>query len=88
MTDGGRSRAGYALGLLTIINLLNYVERNAIFALFEPLKRDLSLTDAHLGWLASAYVLIFSIASLTVKLAALARGGNSLKLSRYRPTIA
>ena len=33
MTDGSRSRAGYALGLLTIINLLNYVERNAIFAL-------------------------------------------------------
>jgi MFS family permease len=64
MTDGARSRAGYALGLLTVINLLNYVERNAIFALFEPLKRDLSLTDAHLGWLASAYVLIFSIASL------------------------
>ena len=53
MTDGSRSRAGYALGLLTVINLLNYVERNAIFALFEPLKRDLSLTDAHLGWLAA-----------------------------------
>lgn len=59
-----RRHPGYALGLLTAINLLNYVERNAIFALFEPLKRDLSLTDAHLGWLASAYVLIFSIASL------------------------
>jgi hypothetical protein len=28
-------------------------------------------------------VVIFSIASLTVKLAALARGGNSLKLSRH-----
>ena len=57
-------QSGYALGLLTVINLLNYVERNAIFALFEPLKRDLTLTDAHLGWLASAYVLVFSIASL------------------------
>ena len=57
-------QSGYALGLLTVINLLNYVERNAIFALFEPLKHDLNLTDAHLGWLASAYVLIFSIASL------------------------
>ncbi len=54
----------YALGLLTAINLLNYVERNAIFALFEPLKHDLALSDAHLGALASAYVLVFSIASL------------------------
>ena len=57
-------QSGYALGLLTVINLLNYIERNAIFALFEPLKHDLNLTDAHLGWLASAYVLVFSIASL------------------------
>src|SRR6187549_3640165 len=32
--------------------------------------------------------MILSIASLTVKLAALARGGNSLKLSRYRAAIA
>jgi len=33
-------------------------------------------------------VWIFSIASLTVKLAALARGGNSLKVARTCPTIA
>jgi len=56
--------AGYALGLLTATNLLNYVERNAIFALFEPLKRDLALTDGQLGWLGTAYVLTFSLASL------------------------
>ena len=41
--------AGYALGLLTSINLLNYLTRNAVFALFEPVKRDLGLTDANLG---------------------------------------
>lgn len=56
--------ASYALGLLTATNLLNYLERNAIFALFEPVKRDLHLTDAHLGWLGSAYVLVFSLASV------------------------
>src|SRR5439155_601159 len=37
--DGGRRGAGaypaYALGLLTLINLLNYTDRNVIFALFE-----------------------------------------------------
>jgi predicted MFS family arabinose efflux permease len=59
-----RGYANYALVLLTTINLVNYLERNAIFALFEPVKRDLSLSDAHLGWLASAYVLVFSLASL------------------------
>lgn len=56
----------YALALLTLINVVNYVERNAIFALFEPIKRDLGLTDANLGWLGSAYVLVFSIAALPV----------------------
>ena len=56
----------YALALLTLINVVNYLERNAIFALFEPLKRDLNLTDSHLGWLGSAYVLVFSVAALPV----------------------
>jgi MFS family permease len=59
-----RAYANYALWLLTAINLVNYLSRNAIFALFDPVKRDLALTDAHLGWLGSAYVLVFSLASL------------------------
>jgi predicted MFS family arabinose efflux permease len=59
-----RGYANYALVLLTAVNLVNYLERNAIFALFEPVKRDLGLSDAHLGWLGSAYVLVFSLASL------------------------
>ncbi|HEX9895630.1 MAG TPA: MFS transporter, partial [Gemmatimonadales bacterium] len=56
----------YALSLLTLINVVNYLERNVIFALFEPIKRDLQLSDAHLGWLGTAYVLVFSIAALPV----------------------
>jgi MFS family permease len=54
----------YALGLLALINFLNYVDRNVIYALFEPIKRDLALTDAQLGWLGSAYILVFSVAAL------------------------
>jgi MFS family permease len=54
----------YALGLLAAINLLNYIDRNVIYALFEPIKRDLSLTDSQLGWLGSAYILVFSVAAL------------------------
>jgi len=54
----------YALGLLALINLLNYIDRNVIYALFEPIKRDLSLTDSQLGWLGSAYILVFSVAAL------------------------
>ncbi len=54
----------YALGLLALINLLNYIDRNVIYALFEPIKRDLALTDTQLGWLGSAYILVFSLAAL------------------------
>lgn len=59
-----RRYAAYALGLLTAINLLNYLDRNVIFALFEPLKRDLDFTDTQLGWLGSAYILVYSLAAL------------------------
>lgn len=61
----GTSRGAWnALALLAFINLLNYLDRNIIFALFEPIKRDLSLTDTQLGWLGSAYILVFSLAAL------------------------
>jgi MFS family permease len=59
-----RRYSAYSLGLLALINVLNYLDRNVIFALFEPIKRDLLLTDTQLGWLASAYILVFSIAVL------------------------
>ncbi|HET9134701.1 MAG TPA: MFS transporter [Gemmatimonadales bacterium] len=59
-----RRGAWWALFLLAVINLLNYLDRNIIFALFEPIKRDLGLSDAQLGWLGSAYILVFSVAAL------------------------
>ena len=59
-----RRRAWNALALLAFINMLNYLDRNVIFALFEPIKRDLLLTDTQLGWLGSAYILVFSLAAL------------------------
>jgi MFS family permease len=54
----------YALGLLAFTNLLSFINRNVIFGLFDPIKADLAISDTQLGWLASAYVLIFSLAAL------------------------
>jgi MFS family permease len=56
--------SAYALTVLAIANLLSYINRNVVFALFDPIKHDLALTDTQLGWLASAYVLVFSLAAL------------------------
>jgi MFS family permease len=62
--EPSRGYAWYALGVLSLANLLSFINRNVIFALFEPIKSDLGLSDAQLGWLASAYVLVFSLAAL------------------------
>jgi MFS family permease len=50
--------------LLTFINLLNYLDRNVVYAVFEPIKTDLHLSDAQLGWLGSAYIVVLSLAAL------------------------
>ena len=68
-TDGQEShfRASYlryALILLALGNLLNYLDRNIIFALFEPIKLDLGASDAQLGWLGAAYAIVFSLGAL------------------------
>lgn len=52
----------YALALLALLNLLSYVNRNVVFALVPPIELDLHLTDTHIGWIASAFVLLFSVA--------------------------
>jgi MFS family permease len=59
-----RSYGSYALGVLALSNLLCFVTRNIVFALFEPIKAGLALTDVQLGWLASSYVLVFSLTAL------------------------
>lgn len=59
-----RTYAGYAVVLLALINVLNYVDRSVIFVLFEPIKRELQLTDSQLGWLGSAYVMVYALSAV------------------------
>lgn len=59
-----RRYAWYALGLLSLMNFLNYLDRNVLFAVFEPIKRDLHLTDTQLGWLGSAYVIVYALSAI------------------------
>lgn len=57
-----RRYAAYALALLALLNLLSYVNRNVLFALVPPIEGELGLNDTDIGWIASAYVLLFSVA--------------------------
>ncbi len=49
----------YALGLLMAVNLLNYIDRQVLFAVFPLIKADLRLTDTALGFLGSAFMLSY-----------------------------
>lgn len=59
-----RRYAGYAVLLLAAINVINYVDRSIIFVLFEPIKEDLGLSDAQLGLLGSAYVVVYALSAV------------------------
>jgi MFS transporter, Spinster family, sphingosine-1-phosphate transporter len=49
----------YALGLLLAVNLLNYIDRQVLFAVFPLIKIDLRLSDTALGLLGSAFMLSY-----------------------------
>lgn len=60
---GKRSAAAryslYALNLLLAINLLNYIDRQVLYAVFPLIKEDLQLSDTALGLLGSAFMLVY-----------------------------
>ncbi len=45
--------------LLFAVNLLNYIDRQTVFAVFPALQHDLHLTDSQLGLLASAFMWVY-----------------------------
>jgi len=49
----------YALGLLVAVNLLNYIDRQVLFAVFPLIKTDLAISDTELGFLGSAFMLSY-----------------------------
>jgi MFS transporter, Spinster family, sphingosine-1-phosphate transporter len=51
----------YALGLLLAVNLLNYIDRQVLFAVFPLIKIDLRLSDTALGLLGSAFMMSYML---------------------------
>jgi MFS family permease len=54
-----RGYALYSLGLLAVINVLNFIDRQVIFILFEPIKHELRISDTALGLIGGAGFAIF-----------------------------
>ena len=53
----------YALGILFAINLLNYVDRQVLYAVFPLIKEDLLLSDTALGLLGSAFMICYMVSA-------------------------
>lgn len=45
--------------ILALINLLNYIDRQVLYSVFPLIKQDLILSDKQLGFLASAFMLVY-----------------------------
>ncbi|MBI3800094.1 MAG: MFS transporter [Deltaproteobacteria bacterium] len=58
---------GYVLGLLMVINVFNYLDRQILSILLEPIKRDLKLSDTALGFLTGiAFALFYTFAGIPI----------------------
>ena len=55
--------ASYALGLLLVVNLFNYIDRQVLYAIFPLLKTDLHLSDTELGILGSAFMIFYMVSA-------------------------
>ena len=58
-----RRAAYWALGLLTAINLLNYLDRYVVAPLTTDLRREMGLSDTQIGWLLPVFILTFMVAA-------------------------
>jgi len=62
MPDTRRS-ANAILMLLLGVNLLNYIDRQVIYAVFPLIKQDLGLSDTSLGLLGSAFMVCYMLSA-------------------------
>ena len=59
-----RRSAGFALAILTFINLFNYLDRLVLPAVLESIKKsELGFTDTQLGILATAFIIVYTLTS-------------------------
>ncbi len=74
-----RWRKWYVLGVLILIGLFNYIDRQSLAILQIPIKRELGLSDTQLGAL-TGLAFAFLYTAMGLPLARLADRGNRTKL--------
>lgn len=61
MSDQTRTHSLLALSLLFAINTMNFFDRQILGAINEPIRRDWGLSDTQLGWLVTAFTLLYAV---------------------------
>ncbi|MEP2103624.1 MAG: MFS transporter [Parasphingorhabdus sp.] len=69
----------YVLGVLFVVTMLNFLDRQVISILAEPVKRDLGLTDTQIGLMTGLSFAIF-YTTLAIPVAALADKWNRSRI--------
>ena len=65
------------LSILMLVNFVNYVDRQIVFALFPSIRHDFGLTYVQLGYLATAFTVVLSLASFPL----------GMLITRHRRTV-
>ena len=52
------------LFVLFLLNALNFFDRNILGAIVEPLRREWGLRDAQIGWIGTAFTLLYAMVGL------------------------
>jgi MFS family permease len=58
-----KSTPWLALGILTLINLFNYLDRSIAPAIMPAIQKDLSLSDTQVGLLGTCFILVYFVIS-------------------------
>src|SRR5437762_12184198 len=58
--DSDRARALFALWLLCAINAMNFFDRQILGAVNEAIRKEWGLSDTQLGWLGTAFTLLYA----------------------------
>jgi MFS family permease len=59
--DRREKRAALALFILFSINLLNFFDRQIFGAVAEPIRKEWNLNDSQIGWLGTAFTLLYAM---------------------------
>ena len=59
-----RLRPSWTLFVLFLLNTLNFFDRNVLSAVVEPLRREWALSDAQIGWIGTAFTLLYAVVGL------------------------